>query len=83
MNRGVEFQEPSLHFFAFNNPFGACKNCEGFGKVLGIDENLVIPNRDLSVYEGAIAPWKGEVMGENLGSLRSMLQNLIFLYIEL
>ncbi len=69
MNRGVEFQEPSLHFFAFNNPFGACKTCEGFGKVLGIDENLVIPNRDLSVYEGAIAPWKGEVMGENLRKL--------------
>ena len=69
VNRGVEFQEPSLHFFAFNNPFGACKNCEGFGKVLGIDENLVIPNRDLSVYEGAIAPWKGEVMGENLRKL--------------
>ncbi|MEE3145451.1 MAG: excinuclease ABC subunit UvrA [Bacteroidota bacterium] len=69
VNRGVEFQEPSLHFFAFNNPFGACKTCEGFGKVLGIDENLVIPNRDLSVYEGAIAPWKGEVMGENLRKL--------------
>ena len=69
MNRGVEYQEPSLHFFAFNNPFGACKTCEGFGKVLGIDENLVIPNRDLSVYEGAIAPWKGEVMGENLRKL--------------
>ena len=79
MNRGVEFQEPSLAL-SLNNPFGACKNCEGFGKVLGIDENLVIPNRDLSVYEGAIAPWKGEVMGENLRSLRSMLQNLIFLY---
>ncbi len=69
VNRGVEFQEPSLHFFAFNNPFGACKTCDGFGKVLGIDENLVIPNRDLSVYEGAIAPWKGEVMGENLRKL--------------
>lgn len=69
VNRGVEFQEPSLHFFAFNNPFGACKTCEGFGKVLGIDENLVIPNRDLSVYDGAIAPWKGEVMGENLRKL--------------
>ena len=69
VNRGVEFQEPSLHFFAFNNPFGACKTCEGFGKVLGIDENLVIPNRDLSVYEGAIVPWKGEVMGENLRKL--------------
>lgn len=68
-NRGIEFQEPSLHFFAFNNPYGACKTCEGFGKVLGIDENLVIPNRDLSVYDGAIAPWKGEVMGANLRKL--------------
>jgi excinuclease ABC subunit A len=68
-NRGVEFQEPSLHFFAFNNPYGACKTCEGFGKVLGIDENLVIPNRDLSVFDGAIAPWKGEVMGANLRKL--------------
>ena len=68
-NRGIEFQEPSLHFFAFNNPYGACKTCEGFGKVLGINENLVIPNRDLSVYDGAIAPWKGEVMGANLRKL--------------
>jgi len=69
VNKGVEFQEPSLHFFAFNNPFGACKTCEGFGKVLGIDENLVIPNRDVSVFDGAIAPWKGEVMGANLRKL--------------
>ncbi len=65
-NRGVEFQEPSLHFFSFNNPFGACKTCEGFGKILGIDEKLVIPNHDLSVFDGAIAPWKGEVMGKHL-----------------
>lgn len=69
VNRGVEFQEPSLHFFAFNNPYGACKTCEGFGKVLGIDENLVIPNRELSVFDGAIAPWKGDVMGANLKKL--------------
>ena len=68
-NRGVEFQEPSLHFFAFNNPFGACKTCEGYGKILGIDEKLVLPNHDLSVYDGAIAPWKGEVMGEYLKKL--------------
>ena len=51
-NRGVEFQEPSLHFFAFNNPYGACKTCEGYGKILGIDQNLVIPNHDLSVSYG-------------------------------
>ena len=68
-NRGVEFQEPSLHFFAFNNPYGACKTCEGYGKILGIDENLVIPNHDLSIYDGAIAPWKGDVMGKHLKKL--------------
>ena len=69
VNHGVEFQEPSIHFFAFNNPYGACRTCEGFGKTLGIDEDLVIPNRDLSVYDGAIAPWKGEVMGAYLKKL--------------
>ncbi|MEM8939299.1 MAG: excinuclease ABC subunit UvrA [Bacteroidota bacterium] len=59
---GVLFEEPSVNFFSFNNPYGACKRCEGFGKVLGIDPDLVIPDRNLSVYEGAIAPWKGETM---------------------
>ena len=68
-SNGVTFQEPNLHFFAFNNPFGACKTCEGFGKVLGIDEKLVIPDTSLSVYEGAIAPWRGEVMGKHLNKL--------------
>ena len=66
---GQEFQEPNVHFFAFNNPFGACKTCEGFGMVLGIDEDLVIPNRNMSVYEGAIAPWKGDSMGTYLNQL--------------
>ncbi len=61
---GVEFQEPNEHFFTFNNPFGACKKCEGFGQVIGLDPNLVIPNKDLSVYEGAIAPWKGGTMSK-------------------
>ncbi|MBU3658289.1 MAG: excinuclease ABC subunit A [Flavobacteriales bacterium] len=65
----IEFQEPNVHFFAFNNPFGACKTCEGYGMVLGIDEELVFPNRNLSVYEGAIAPWKGDSMGEYLKAL--------------
>ncbi|MFT5779610.1 MAG: excinuclease ABC subunit A, partial [Crocinitomicaceae bacterium] len=60
---GIEFQEPNEHFFTFNNPFGACKACEGFGQVIGIDSTLVIPNRDLSVFEGAVMPWKGEKMG--------------------
>ncbi len=66
---GIEFQEPNEHFFTFNNPFGACKTCEGFGMVIGIDPSLVIPNKNLSVYEGAIAPWKGESMGEYLNQL--------------
>ncbi|NQZ75432.1 MAG: excinuclease ABC subunit UvrA [Ekhidna sp.] len=59
---GMLFEEPSVNFFSFNNPYGACKRCEGFGRVLGIDPDLVIPDRNLSVYEGAIAPWKGETM---------------------
>ena len=66
---GQVFQEPSSHFFAFNNPVGACKTCEGYGQILGIDEELVFPNRKLSVFEGAIAPWRGETMGEYLNEL--------------
>ena len=61
---GITFEEPSENLFSFNNPFGACKRCEGFGNVIGIDEDLVIPNKSLSVYEGAVAPWKGEKMGQ-------------------
>ncbi len=61
---GMTFTEPSINFFSFNNPFGACQTCEGFGKVLGIDEDLVIPDKSLSLYEGAIAPWRTETMGE-------------------
>lgn len=63
---GIEFVEPSVHFFTFNNPFGACKTCEGFGSIIGIDKDLVIPNKQLSVYEGAVLPWKGEKMGKFL-----------------
>lgn len=63
---GMEFQEPNEHFFTFNNPFGACKKCEGFGQVIGIDENLVIPNKSLSLYEGAVVPWKGDTMSKYL-----------------
>lgn len=59
---GIRFEEPSINLFSFNNPYGACRTCEGFGKVLGIDEDLVIPDKSLSVFEGAIAPWRGEVM---------------------
>lgn len=61
---GIEFVEPTLHFFSFNTPFGACDTCEGFGSILGIDENLVIPDTSKSVYEDAIYPWKGDKMGE-------------------
>ena len=58
------FDEPSVHFFSFNNPIGACKMCEGFGSVIGIDPDLVIPNKNLSIYEEAVACWKGEKMSE-------------------
>ncbi len=61
---GITFTEPSVNFFSFNNPFGACQTCEGFGKILGIDEDLVIPDKSLSLYEGAVAPWRTEAMGE-------------------
>jgi excinuclease ABC subunit A len=57
---GIQFEEPVPNLFSFNNPFGACPTCEGFSLVLGIDPDLVIPNKQLSVYEGAVAPWKGE-----------------------
>ena len=61
---GISFEEPSVNLFAFNNPFGACKTCEGFGSIIGIDEDLVIPNKSLSVFEEAIVCWKGEKMSE-------------------
>lgn len=60
---GMSFEEPSVNFFTFNNPVGACRTCEGFGSVIGIDPDLVIPNKSLSVYDNAIACWNGEVMG--------------------
>ncbi|MFN4007951.1 MAG: excinuclease ABC subunit UvrA [Chitinophagaceae bacterium] len=60
---GMQFEEPVPNLFSFNNPYGACPTCEGFGQVLGIDENLVIPNTSLSVYDYAVAPWKGEKLG--------------------
>ena len=61
---GIQFEEPSVNLFTFNNPYGACKRCEGFGTIIGIDERLVIPNPKLSVFEGAVACWKGEKMSE-------------------
>jgi excinuclease ABC subunit A len=59
---GITFEEPNVNFFTFNNPIGACKTCEGFGSIIGIDPELVIPNKSLSVFENAIACWNGEVM---------------------
>lgn len=56
---GMEFLEPNVHLFSFNNPYGACKKCEGYGDIIGIDPDLVIPNTALSIYEEAIAPWRG------------------------
>lgn len=59
---GLQFLEPNVHLFSFNNPYGACPKCEGYGDVIGIDEDLVIPNTSLSIYENAIFPWRGESM---------------------
>lgn len=61
---GIIFDEPTPNMFSFNNPYGACPECEGFGQVLGIDDELVIPDKQLSVYENAVACWKGDKMGE-------------------
>ncbi len=61
---GMTFEEPSVHLFSFNNPFGACKTCEGFGTIIGIDEDLVVPDKSMSLYEGCVAPWRGEKMSE-------------------
>lgn len=61
---GMQFTEPSVNMFSFNSPIGACPKCEGYGKILGIDENLVIPNKSLSIYEDAVMCWRGEKMSE-------------------
>ena len=61
---GITFEEPNDQMFSFNSPLGACPTCEGFGRIIGIDEHLVIPDRSLSLYDGAVVCWRGEVMGE-------------------
>ncbi len=61
---GITFEEPSVHLFSFNNPIGACKTCEGSGNIVGLDENLIVPNKNLSIFEEAITCWKGEKMGK-------------------
>ncbi|MFS4455712.1 excinuclease ABC subunit UvrA [Maribacter sp. 2304DJ31-5] len=60
---GMQFLEPNVHLFSFNNPYGACPKCEGYGDVIGIDPDLVVPNTALSIYENAIFPWRGDSMG--------------------
>lgn len=66
---GIRFEEPSVNFFSFNNPYGACRKCEGFGRILGIDPEMVIPDPNLSIYDGAIAPWRSETMNQWLQPL--------------
>jgi len=61
---GMQFEQPTVHTFSFNSPIGACPTCEGFGRVIGIDEDLVVPNKTLSIFEDAVVCWKGEVMSE-------------------
>lgn len=61
---GIEFQIPTINTFSFNSPIGACPKCEGYGKILGIDEDLVVPNKSLSVYDDAVMCWRGEKMSE-------------------
>ena len=61
---GIKFKQPSIHLFTFNNPVGACKTCEGYGKIMGIDKDLVIPNTGLSIYEDAIACWRGDTLSK-------------------
>ena len=80
---GIQFEEPVPNLFSFNNPYGACPTCEGFSQVLGIDADLVIPDKRLSVYEGAVAPWKGEKLSAVEGSVYQELpRNLIFRFIN-
>jgi excinuclease ABC subunit A len=74
----ILFEEPTVNFFTFNNPYGACRTCEGFGHVLGLDMDLVIPDKTLSVYEGAIAPWRSEKMGEWKDKLVSIAMDIDF-----
>jgi excinuclease ABC subunit A len=73
---GLTFEEPSVNLFSFNNPYGACKKCEGFGSVIGIDPDLVIPDKSLSIYEDAVACWRGDSMSKyRNGLVRASLQN--------
>ena len=79
---GISFEEPVPNLFSFNNPYGACPTCEGFGQVLGIDADLVIPDKRLSLFEGAVAPWKGEKLVPGKIILSGHQKNLIFRFIN-
>ncbi|MBO6517964.1 MAG: excinuclease ABC subunit UvrA [Bacteroidia bacterium] len=59
---GMQFERPTINFLSFNNPYGACKTCQGFGTIIGIDEDLVVPDKGKSLFEGAVAPWRGETL---------------------
>ncbi|MFT5725211.1 MAG: excinuclease ABC subunit A [Bacteroidia bacterium] len=61
---GIQFERPTINFLSFNNPYGACKTCQGFGTIIGIDESLVVPDTSLSLFAGAIAPWRGESLSK-------------------
>ena len=76
---GMAFTEPSIHLFSFNNPVGACPTCEGFGSIMGVDEDLVIPNQTLSVYEGAVAPGRARLWVNGKPNLFWALAKLAFL----
>ncbi len=75
---GMNFLIPSLHLFSFNNPHGACKKCEGFGDIIGIDPELVVPDSSRSVYEDAIAPWRGTGYRKYYKKLIDQAQNFDF-----
>ncbi|MEO9966076.1 MAG: excinuclease ABC subunit UvrA [Reichenbachiella sp.] len=75
---GILFEEPSTNLFSFNNPYGACRRCEGFGKILGIDPDLVIADKNLSVYDGAIVPWRSETMKKWLQPLLKIAHEINF-----
>ena len=75
---GIIFEEPNEHLFSFNSPYGACPRCEGYGKIIGVDEDLVVPNKNLSVYQDAIACWRGESMSEWKNWLVGMAYRLDF-----
>ena len=75
---GVLFEEPSVNLFSFNNPYGACRKCEGFGNILGVDPDLVIPDNTLSMFEGAVAPWRSETMKKWLAPLLDIASEINF-----